>query len=380
MILRLASLTALALALSSCSMITGADLTTTQPPGSSTAGSSPSTTAPAQVGEPSLVLVPPGGTNLYSSPGGPLFQTVHEGIVLPIVETDGSWYGVLDSCSNPAWVARGDVPTAPQANPQVPGPALDLARSVVVVDAGHGGRDWGAPGPSGTRESHFNLDIADRLRDLLLTSHDIDWESGRITPGNTYPAVSAAHMTRDTIGPDGGDFEAGLAYRATIANSVRADALLAIHNNTGTDRTLDDPPRAVFYALSVEGSDRLASLIDEELWRSLDPFADTWQGSGIQGTASRLDVDTGTDFYGLLRRSDVPAVIIEGAFVSDLDQEQLLETTVFRQAYADGVYRGLVRFLTTDEVGSEINEPEPFQGNVGSPSTTNCVVPEQPEG
>ena len=187
-------------------------------------------------------------------------------------------------------------------------------------------------------------------------------------------------MTRDTIGPDEGDFEAGLAYRAEMANSVGADALVAIHNNTGTDRVLQDPPRAVFYALSVPGSDRLASLIDEELVRSMDPFASEWAGSGVQGTASRLDVSTDTDFYGLLRRSESPAVIVEGAYISDPDQERLLGTGVFRQAYAEGVYRGLIRFLTTGETGSPVNEPDPFQGNVGSPSTTSCVVPEQPAG
>ena len=250
----------------------------------------------------------------------------------------------------------------------------------MVVDAGHGGRDWGAPGPEGTRESFFNLDIADRLRSLLHTSNDIDWSTGEITAGSTYPAIEAAYMTRDTIGPDDGDFEAGLAYRAAMANAINADALLSIHNNTGTDRTLQDPPRAVFYALSVDGSDRLASLIDEELWRAFDPFASEWQGSAIQGTASRRDVDTGSDFYGLLRRAEVPAVIIEGVYVSDEAQNRLLQTPEFRQAYADGVYRGLIRFLTTGEIGTEINEPVDFQGNVGSPSTTSCVVPEQPEG
>lgn len=317
---------------------------------------------------------------MYSAPGGSVLQTVSEGIILPITRVDGSWLEVMNSCSNPAWVEQSELEVVPRSTPQTPGASFDLSRAVVVVDPGHGGRDWGAPGVNGTRESNFNLDIADRLRDLLLSSHDVDWESGRITPGQSYPSINGAHMTRDTAGPDGGDFEAGLAYRAVMANSAGADALISIHNNTGTDRTLNDPARAVFYALSVEGSDRLASLVDEELVHSFDPFAADWAGSGVQGTASRLDVGTGSDFYGLLKRAEVPAVIVEGAYVSDPAQERLLGTTVFRQAYAEGVYRGLIRFLTTDEVGSVINEPEPFQGNVGSPSTTSCVVPEQPEG
>jgi N-acetylmuramoyl-L-alanine amidase len=314
---------------------------------------------------------------MYGSPGGDALQTVHEGIILPITALDGSWAEVVDSCSNPAWINLNDVGMVQKSSPQNPGIGFDLSGAVVVVDPGHGGRDWGAPGPNGTRESNFNLDIASRLRDLMMSSNDIDWATGKITLGSTYPEFEGAYMTRDTAGPDGGDFEAGLAYRATMANSVGADALIAIHNNTGADRTYNDPPRAVFYAVSVPGSDRLASLIDEELFRSFDPFSDTWQGSANQGTAARRDIDTGGDFYGLLRRSESPSVIVEGAFVSDPTQEQLLGTPEFRQAYAEGVYRGLVRFLTTDEIGSTINEPNDFQGNVGSPTTNSCVVPEQ---
>lgn len=374
------------LVLTSCATLTGADLTQPSAPAGSDPGSSStsqpdgSTLASSIPGPvvPGLVIVPEGGASLYDSPAGDVLLNAHQGLIFPVATIDGSWLEVVDSCSNVVWLKQADVDVVPKSVPQQTGRDLDLAKAVVIVDAGHGGRDWGAPGPSGTRESNFNLDIADRLRNLLLSPHDVDWATGLIGPGDTYPSLAGAWMTRDTTGPAGGDFEAGLAYRAAMANSVGADALVAIHNNTGTDRTLNDPPRAVFYAASVEDSDRLASLIDEELVRSFDPFAIDWQGSGIQGTAARVDVETGTDFYGLLRRSESPAVIVEGAFVSDPEQEGLLETTVFRQAYAEGVYRGLIRFLTTTETGSEIREPEIFQGNVGSPTTNSCEVPTQP--
>lgn len=376
---RLITTLCLLLTLAGCSAITGADLTTTTvaPPGSSpstTPGPTTTlTTAPPVPG----AAVPIAGAALYESPGGTVIQSVHEGIALPITAIEGSWAKVVDSCSNPAWINLTESRTIARSTQQTPGDGFNLNQAVVVVDAGHGGRDWGAPGPSGTRESNFNLDISDRLRTRLVQANDIDWATGAVTPGTMYSAAQSVVMTRDTAGPDGGDFEAGLAYRAALANSLNADALLAIHNNTETDRTYNDPPRAVFYALSVPGSDRLASLIDEELFRGFDRFADTWQGSAVQGTVARRDTSTGGDFYGLLRRSESPAVIIEGAFVSDPTQEQLLQTPEFRQAYADGVYRGLIRFLTTTEVGSEINEPIDFAGNVGSPSTNKCVVPEQ---
>ncbi len=377
---RLITIVALALTLAACSTITGADLTTTVPAatdGTGTVNPDSSSTVATTPPVPGVAIVPPGGANLYESPGGNTLQSIHGNIALPITSIDGSWAEVVDSCSNPAWVNLTDMQTIAKSVQQSPGQGFDLARAIVVVDAGHGGRDWGAPGDNSTRESNFNLDIADRLRIRLTQANDVDWATGDVTPGATYPGLQSVVMTRDTAGPDGGDFEAGLAYRAALANSANADALLAIHNNTGTDRTYNDPPRAVFYALSVPGSDRLASLIDEELFRGFDKFSETWQGSAIQGTAARRDASTGGDFYGLLRRSESPAVIIEGAFVSDPFQEQLLQTPEFRQAYADSVYRGLIRFLTTNESGSEISEPIDFAGNVGSPSTNKCVVPEQ---
>lgn len=375
-----------ALAVSSCATVTGADLT--QPGATATAGGALSSTGPPQAGAaptnasgpstPGLAIVLDGGAPIHAAPGGNALLTAHEGLIFPITAVEEPWLEILDSCSNPGWVNQSEVQIVPKTSVQAAGADFDLSRAIVVVDAGHGGRDWGAPGPGGSRESDLNIDIADRLRDLLLSSHDINWETGAIGPGQTYASLNGAWMTRDTAGPDGGDFEAGLAYRAEMANSVGADALVAIHNNTGTDRTLNDPPSAVFYAVSVSGSDRLASLIDAELSRSFNSFAQNWQGSGIQGTAARVDAETGTDFYGLLRRSEAPAVIIEGAYVSDPEQERLLESTVFRQAYAEGVYRGLIRFFTTSDIGSEIREPDVFQGDVGSPSTASCEVPRQP--
>jgi hypothetical protein len=133
----------------------------------------------------------------------------------------------------------------------------------------------------------------------------------------------------------------------------------------------------VFYAVGSPGSDRLASLIHEELVRGLAHFGDSWGAALETGAKARVDAETGDDFYGLLRRAEAPAVIIEGMYISNPPEEQLLQSEILQRAYADAVYRGLVRFLTTDEFGSDILEPEPFSGSVGTPSTASCVVPAQ---
>ena len=299
-------------------------------------------------------------------------------MLLPILAVDGAWSHVLTTCSTEQWLRLADVETIESSVAADPGPGFDLTRAVIVVDPGHGGRDKGAKGATGTNESDFNLAIATLLEERLSTPHDVDWAEGRIMPGDSYPAVGRVLLTRGPDGPDQGDVELGLAYRAEIANQAGADALVSIHNNT-TPRIIKETPGSdVFYAVSSPGSDRLASLIHQELLRGLAPFGSEWGSAAVSGPKARVDAETGDDFYGLLRRSVPPAVIVEGMYVTNPVEETLLQSRLVQQAYADAVYRGLVRFLTTDETGSELLEPVLFEGNVGSPSTTSCVVPTQP--
>ena len=72
-------------------------------------------------------------------------------------------------------------------------------------------------------------------------------------------------------------------------------------------------------------------------------------------------------------------MIAEGAFISNPDEEALLRTTEFRQAYADAVYRALVRFITTSDTGSGFTEPYPRTVPAGSGAPAGgCEVPAQP--
>ena len=98
--------------------------------------------------------------------------------------------------------------------------------AVVVVDAGHGGKFWGAVGPTGLTEKEANLDIAISLEALLSAPRDVDWGTGTITVGTTYPAVDRVLQTRRPDGPLDGDLETSLAYRAHLASSAGADAFV----------------------------------------------------------------------------------------------------------------------------------------------------------
>lgn len=331
-----------------------------------------------RVTNPGLAIGLPGGVALHDAVNGVATTTAREGLIFPIVNSQPGWHQVITTCGREAWVAGDSVQLTQQAVPATAGERFDLSRAVVVVDAGHGGRDLGAKGANGTWEAHVNLEIVELLRARLESANDIDWATGSVTPGSDYPAVQQVWLTRTALGPNGGDVELSLAYRAEMANRSGADALLSVHNNTAPEVTSTTPGTDVFYSVGSPGSDRLASLIHEEMVRSLASLGDEWSSGKVTGPKTRVDPDSGDDFYGILRRSEPPAVIIEGLYISDADEEAILNTTLGKQTYADAVYRGLVRYLTTDAIGSEIHDPEPFSSDVGSASYDSCVVPSQP--
>lgn len=325
-----------------------------------------------------VAVVPPGGVELWSGPERDSFFTLHEGVMLPYLHRSGDWLLVTTMCNNTEWVDVGDVSIQEASTAAVVGTTFDLSQATVVVDAGHGDRDWGGVGPSGLSEKEVNLDIASRIRDLMLTENDVDWATGDISQGTTIAAFGSVIMSRDFGGPNDGDMEAGLGYRATLGQASGADAFVSIHNNTVPRQASDIPGSEVYYSTGADGSDRLAGLIYEELLRSLGAFEANWSGGEILGARSRIDPDTGDDYYGLLRRATMPAVIVEGVYISEPEEEALLATPEFRQAYADAVYRGVVRFLTSTEVGAEVNRPEVFHADAGTVSGNGCTLPEQP--
>ncbi|MCP3997543.1 MAG: N-acetylmuramoyl-L-alanine amidase [bacterium] len=325
-----------------------------------------------------VAFVPSGGVKLWTGPDHEPFFTLHEGVVLPYTHRSGEWLLATTMCNDTVWINAADVEVRPTAEPMRVGPAFDIAQATIVLDPGHGDRDWGGVGPSGLSEKEVNLDIADRVHDLMAASRSVDWENGSISAGSEVPAFGSVILTRDVDGPSGGDFELGLGYRVTVATEAGADAFVSIHNNTVPRTDTDIPGSEVYYSIGAEGSDRLAGLIYQELLLSFSSFDADWSGGELQGARARVDPDTGDDYYGLLRRATMPAVIVEGLYISEPEEEALLATPEFRQAYAEAVYRGVVRFLTTDDEGTGINRPEMFYSDAGTVSGNGCELPAQP--
>lgn len=310
------------------------------------------------------------GTTLHISPdetGAPIAG----GVVFPVLSELSDGYRILDTCNTEGWVRASDMEEGLVTEAPANG---EFDRSVFVIDPGHGLPDLGAVGPTGLTETEVNLDVAARVVELLRTPHEIDWSTGSLRPGDTVPAAATAILTRSPDGPNGGDYQLGLTFRATVANAVGATAFVSIHHNTSPETMLDHPGSEAFVSLSNPESPRLGGLIVEELRTSFARFGSDWAGSSGTGLISRVDPD-GSDYYTLLNRAEVPAVIVEGAYISNPAEEALARTDDFRQAYAEAIYRALVRFVTTEDDPIPHPEPTIWDVDIPGPSMSGCEVP-----
>ena len=220
----------------------------------------------------------------------------------------------------------------------------DPARPLIVIDAGHGGREPGAVG-GGVREKDVVLAIALRLRDILV-------EQGGVRVA----------MTRET------DRIVTLAERPEIARQLGADLFLSIHADSAGD--LSQVSGASIYTLSNEASSEAAAR-----FAARENNADRLNGVEIEDqgdVVSKMLVELSqgrtqeesTEFARLIEREgqeriafhpaalrsaalavlrapDVPAVLFESGFVTNREDRAKLTTQEGRNAYADVLARAI---------------------------------------
>ena len=236
--------------------------------------------------------------------------------------------------------AKSAIAAAPKKAPVEP-PAKPRRR-VVVVDAGHGGKDPGATGTRGTKEKNITLLAALELARVLRERGDFDVV---LTRGD------------DTFVP--------LSERSKKANDLDADLFVSLHCNSAFSRkergfevysvseTASDPEAerlAVVEnsALELEGKNPqdekatgiLLAMTKTEMINESAPFAALVE----RAIGKRVDVpDRGqkqAGFY-VLRGTHAPAILVEMAFVSDAKEEAMLGSSRFRRKMVEGVAAGI---------------------------------------
>lgn len=191
-----------------------------------------------------------------------------------------------------------------------------LVLPLVVVDAGHGGRDAGAVGPSGTLEKTVALATAQELgRQLRATRH--------------YRVV----FTRNA------DIYVSLPARVRTAVANRAALMISIHTDASTDprargasvyvRPAHSESRTIARTLDVPGSARLQLAMVANLEDDLSLAADPARQGRFQ----------------VLGALGIPSVLVETGFISNKSDEALLRRPRHRAVIARAIREAVDDFL-----------------------------------
>jgi N-acetylmuramoyl-L-alanine amidase len=176
---------------------------------------------------------------------------------------------------------------------------------LIVLDAGHGGRDPGAICDD-VREADVNLAITKRVAALIEADERLD-----------------VKMTRTL------DVSVSLENRIAVANDASAKLYLSIQSN----------------ACEYPDATGVVTLVSD----TLDEGAPSWQFAEVlqdavtDATKARDRGVLAQDLY--LHRAEMPAALIEVGFLTNNGERTQLVDSDYQQTIAQGIYDGIVAYL-----------------------------------
>ena len=178
----------------------------------------------------------------------------------------------------------------------------------LTIDPGHGGKDPGAVGPAEVQEKVITLAVAKKVADILRQ-------------------IMTTILTRDADYALGSSLGGDLSARANKANQTGADVFISIHCNAATDPSAHGTETHC-HPKSVRGK-TLAGMIQSRLVPAL-------------GLTNRGVKESN---FAVLRQTQMPAALVELAFVSNPTEEALLESEAFQNKAALAIAQGVCDFL-----------------------------------
>ena len=239
------------------------------------------------------------------------------------------------------------------STPYTPAPQVPMRTGmrplVIAIDAGHGGQDPGAQGPTGKREKDVTLAVARELARQI----------------NATPGLKA-YLVRD------GDYFIPLPQRAQKARANKADMFVSIHADAAENRSARG---SSVYVLSLKGasSQRARWLADKEnssdlvggvrlqqvdntlssvlldlaqsghMKASEDAANHVLDGLKRVGNNHKPNIERAN--FAVLRTSDMPAMLVETAFISNVDEERRLIDPSYQRKVAGAVLDGVQTYF-----------------------------------
>ncbi|MCF8027464.1 MAG: N-acetylmuramoyl-L-alanine amidase [Desulfobacteraceae bacterium] len=274
---------------------------------------------------------------------------------------------VIDVRGQAAAEKQGDSSDPEISSSQKASIARQLALGVrrIVIDAGHGGKDYGAPGYlKGVHEKNVVLEISKKLAARLREELGCE-----------------VLLTRDR------DVYLTLEERTAIANTKKADLFISIHANAARNRnaygietyflnlTTDEDSIAVAArenATSEKNISELQTILDDLMRNAkinessrLATYVHKDLIGHLDGRYSRIH-DKGVKqapFYVLLG-AQMPSILIETAFISNKRGCQRLTNSNYQKHLCDGIVKGVRRYIRD-------TRPTAFLGSGGDGADAN---------
>ena len=174
----------------------------------------------------------------------------------------------------------------------------------VYVGIGHGGSDPGAIG-NGFKEKNLTLSIGTYVT-RRLKEYGIEVKQSRTT-----------------------DCDSSINSKVAESNAFGADVCMDIHINAGGG----DGSEVYYSHVSPNGKKLAQSIVDATLAIR----------QNTRGIKTRVD-DDGTDYFGMIRMTDAPAVLVECAFIDSSDI-QIINTEAKRKVFGYAIADGVAKYL-----------------------------------
>ena len=190
-------------------------------------------------------------------------------------------------------------------------------KKLVVIDAGHGGGDTGAESVSGILESHMALSVANIVKSALE-------RGGRVE----------ALMTRDD------DTFVTLGKRSEFANKEGAELFVSIHFNSSESTSAQG-----FELWTLRSVGDAVDLAEDMLKSHRKAFKNQTNRGIKQGNLS------------VLRRTNMPAVLWEGGFLSHVGEANWINDPVIREEMGEAIAKGILNYLKIKQADKKPKNP-----------------------
>lgn len=222
--------------------------------------------------------------------------SLKKGDVVNVVGSESGWDKIVSESGIVGWCNGAYLK---EVNP--------LAGKTILLDPGHGGKDPGSISYSGKYEKYVNLEVANRLKDIL------------------EGMGAKVYMTRT------GDYYIANKERGRMADRLKADILLSIHHNSLNNS--DYFGLSTYYNTINYKDPRYGYNLAEAIYLN----AITVNGVYRDGILDRN--------YEVLRETSTPAALIEIGFMSNPQEEMNIHIGSFQDIMAEKIAYGIVDYF-----------------------------------